>query len=74
MSGRICKKDFQRRVPKLPTRASHEDHCLELPNSLAYLRETLKPGQHHHSGAKAVDPRSLSQIAEKLLQGIFELD
>jgi hypothetical protein len=59
------KRGFQRRVPKLPTRASHEDHCLQLPNSLAYLRKTLESAQHRHSGAEAVDPRSLSQIADK---------
>ncbi|KAJ0427087.1 hypothetical protein BJY00DRAFT_320561 [Aspergillus carlsbadensis] len=59
------KRDFQRRVPKLPARASSEDHRLELPNSLAYLQEFLKPAQHRHSEARAVDPTSLRQIAEK---------
>ncbi|KAL3460831.1 hypothetical protein BJX64DRAFT_289961 [Aspergillus heterothallicus] len=59
------KKDFLRRVPKLPSRAAREDHRLSLPNSYAYLRDTLKGLQNHRFQAKTIEPKLLSGIAAK---------
>ncbi|KAL2868108.1 uncharacterized protein BJX67DRAFT_387489 [Aspergillus lucknowensis] len=59
------KKNFQRRVPKLPSHASPSDFRLTLPNSNEYFREILEPRRQRHPLARDIDPRLLSGIASK---------
>ncbi|KAL4873947.1 hypothetical protein BDV12DRAFT_191814 [Aspergillus spectabilis] len=61
----IWKMESGRRVRKLPSRADPSDFRLTLPNSIAYIREILKPRQHHSSQTKDLDPRLLADITAK---------
>jgi hypothetical protein len=68
------KRRFQRRVPKLPTRASHEDHCLQLPKSLAsYKRPWNRPSIATLERRRQTLGRSV-KLQIKTPPRIFEID
>ncbi|KAL4920688.1 hypothetical protein BDW62DRAFT_198579 [Aspergillus aurantiobrunneus] len=59
------KQDTQRRVPKLPPRASPDDFKLTLPSSIEYFREIFRPQLHHSARAVMVEPSILGDIAAR---------